>query len=394
MIAERRGGARAPTAVVRPPPGTEVLDGAEVPARTTDAAAESPQNQWRPRRSPRGALMIGTPPHVPPPSAAPSGGAPAAAPPAMRPLREWHRPLTLFAAAAGVLAVLFCVGLVVDGRTVLGEPVWLKPLKFAVSFGLYTATLAWMFALFPRWRRTLWTLGTAVTAACVLETVIITYQAARGQRSHFNYTTPMDAQLQELMGMGAVVLLLGTLAIGALLVWQRRVDRPMSWAIRIGVLVSVAGMAIGPLMTQPTPDQEAVLETGAEAHTVGAHTVDAPDGGPGLPVTSWSTEGGDLRIAHFVGLHGLQALPLLALGLGAAAPRVRLLRGEGTRTALVAVAGAGYTGAVALLAWQALRGQPLLQPDAATLAAAAGLAAAVTLGVGATAALAARSAGR
>jgi hypothetical protein len=86
-------------------------------------------------------------------------------------------------------------------------------------------------------------------------------------------------------------------------------------------------------------------------------------------VAGWSTTGGDLRIGHFVGMHALQALPLLALLLGK-----RL--DELTRIRLLLVAGVAYGILTVLLTWQALRGQPLLQPDAVTLIAWAALAAA------------------
>jgi hypothetical protein len=85
----------------------------------------------------------------------------------------------------------------------------------------------------------------------------------------------------------------------------------------------------------------------------GAHTVGAPDGGPGLAGTGWSTEHGDLRVPHFVGLHALQVLPLVALIL--ARRRVR----PAARTRLVFVSAAGYAALYVGLLVQALRGVPL-----------------------------------
>ncbi|HKO93743.1 MAG TPA: hypothetical protein VJU61_21465, partial [Polyangiaceae bacterium] len=94
-----------------------------------------------------------------------------------------------------------------------------------------------------------------------------------------------------------------------------------------------------------------------------AHTVGAPDGGPGLAITGWSKEHGDLRAPHFLGLHAFQALPLLALGVR------RSRRSEPQRVRLIGVAAASYAGLVAVLLWQALQGQALLAPHADTAAA-------------------------
>jgi hypothetical protein len=83
-----------------------------------------------------------------------------------------------------------------------------------------------------------------------------------------------------------------------------------------------------------------------------------------LPVVGWSTEGGDLRVAHFVGLHGLQILPLLGLALVRFGPAWLPTRG---RSRLVGVAAAFWIALTFLLTWQALRAQPLIAPDALTL---------------------------
>src|SRR5258705_73246 len=98
----------------------------------------------------------------------------------------------------------------------------------------------------------------------------------------------------------------------------------------------------------------------------GEHSVGVPDGGSGVQLVGWSTTGGDLRVAHFVGLHALQMLPLAGWLLSRS--RARRL-GAGHRLALAWTAGLSYLGLIALLTWQALRGQPLIAPDAATLAA-------------------------
>lgn len=298
-----------------------------------------------------------------------------------RQLPPLHRPLAYCALAMAVLAVLCGIGLAVDNRTVLGEPAWLKPFKFAVSFGLYSITLAWMLGAVQRWRRTLWWLGTVVAAGFVLpEIVPITIQAARGVRSHFNLETGLDEVLYGVMGGAGYLGWMLTLALGVFLLFQRRTDTALAWAIPLGIAVSVAGMSVGYLMTSPTPEQAQALDDGAQLTVIGAHGVGVSDGGQGVPVTGWATGGGDLRIPHFVGLHALQVLPLIALGLRRLSARFPQVLDSPTRVGLVLVAAFGYAGLGGLLLWQALRGQSLLQPDAATLLAAAVLAAAVAPG--------------
>jgi hypothetical protein len=128
-------------------------------------------------------------------------------------------------------------------------------------------------------------------------------------------------------------------------------------------------MAVAFFMTGPTLEQADALARGTEPAAIGGHAVGVVDGGPGLPVLGWSTEGGDLRAPHFVGIHAMQFLPLLAMGLGVAARRRPGLRDESVRTRLVAAAAVGYGGLFLVTAWQAFRGQSVIAPDAWTLGA-------------------------
>lgn len=281
---------------------------------------------------------------------------------ALRRAAHWHRPLMVFVAAMAVLAVVAAIGVVADPRVLTGVPIWLKPFKFSVSFVLYGTTLAWMLSLLPRRSRLAEWAGTLIVALSVVEMAVIVGQVLRGTTSHYNETTPLNAALWQAMGTAIMVLFVAHLVIGIVVLRQRIASRMAAYALGWGLGLSLLGMLAAVPMVLPgqAPGTDGIS---------GAHSVGVPDGGPGLPLVGWSTTGGDLRIGHFLGLHALQALPILALLLTRFGTRLD----ERTRIRLLVVAGAAYGVLTVLLTWQALRGQPLLRPDALTLAAVAAL---------------------
>lgn len=283
--------------------------------------------------------------------------------------REWHRPLLLVAAVTAPFVVISLAGMLFDGRVLVGAPIWFKPFKFAVSIVIYAVTWSWLYAYLPRTR---FVRGSATIIAAMLgiEYVVIVGQVVRGRQSHFNVATALDAALWATMATSIVVLWIANLVVAGYLL-RRKVGGPsLTWGVRAGAVISLFGAAVAFMMTRPTTAQRASFSDGTFAGIIGGHSVGVTDGGPIMPVTGWSTTGGDLRIAHFVGLHALQALPLVAVLLALLAGRVALVRAETVRTRLVVVASAGYAGLTLLTLWQALRGQPLTSPDGITLAAA------------------------
>jgi len=278
--------------------------------------------------------------------------------------RFWRTDTALTAVSLAMLPVLAgsLVGLWLDPRTVLDAPVWLKPAKFAASIAVYGLTLVWAFAHLPANSRTRRIVGRISAGVFVIEMLIIALQAARGTTSHFNASTLFDGALFTIMGAGILTQTLASVAVAVALYKQKFSDRALGWALRLGLTLTIVGASFGGLMTRPTEAQLAEMRAGHPS-AAGAHTVGAPDGGPGLAVTGWSTEHGDLRVPHFLGLHAFQALPLLALGLR------RSRTTERQRVRLIWAAAGSYAGLVAILLWQALAGQPLLAPHANTAAA-------------------------
>lgn len=215
-------------------------------------------------------------------------------------LRELWRRSPLLTGVALVHVALLGFTLVaaqLDPRTVLGISTWTKPGKFMASISIYLFTVAWLVGELERGRLKYVITG-GIALSMVIETICLFIQGARGTTSHYNDATAFDQVVFSTMGIA--IALDTVMMVLLLMLFLRKSDLApaYAWGIRLGIAVFLVGSWVGGQMIR------------ASAHTVGA-----PDGGPGLPVVNWSTVAGDLRIAHALGLHGLQVLPLLGFWL-------------------------------------------------------------------------------
>lgn len=209
------------------------------------------------------------------------------------------------------LAVLYLPGLLLDARMVDGAGAWVKPMKFAISFIVFSATLALITArMSAAAREGFWmrAAGVAIALGFVGEMAYMSVQAGLGEASHFNVGTPYHAAMYTLMAAGATGIMLGVAVIG-ICFWHDAQARAGA-GLRLGVAVGLAGSTVLTLIT-------AFHLGGNGGHFVGVPSADAAV----LPLFGWSMEVGDLRPAHFLALHMMQAIPLLGLALDRMAPQ-------------------------------------------------------------------------
>lgn len=238
-----------------------------------------------------------------------------------------------------MLAAGSFAGLFIDDRTLLGVNVWVKPLKFTISTAIYMMTVGFLINFYPYSNRKRKAITGTVAWTLLIEMIIIPLQAVRGVQSHYNQSTPFDGIMFGCMGLliGINVLVMTLLLIDAIRL-KLKTEKAVQWAIVLGWAIVLAGSWVGGQMISQM-----------------AHNVGVVDGGAGIPILNWSTKGGDLRIAHFFGLHGIQIIPLFALW---ASNKWK----SSNRNQILAVTGFAllYAGWIAFTFYQAKQGMPLV----------------------------------
>ena len=247
-----------------------------------------------------------------------------------------HRPLMVAGAISLVGGIVMIVLAQIDATEILGINRWVKPMKFFFSIGIFLFTMALFLSQLRGHERFSRILSWMWIGVFVGEMIGVVGQAARRTTSHFNIGTLDGAIVFAVMGV--LILISSALVVALTVVYFRDPpDLPTTilWGIRLGLIVFLAGSVQGGYMS-----------------TQMGHTIGAADGGPGLPLTNWSTVAGDLRVAHFLGLHAIQVIPLAALAL----ERFRI----GKRKMVTFAFAAAYFLFFALVLIQALLGRPLI----------------------------------
>lgn len=211
-------------------------------------------------------------------------------------LKDRNELLFYFGMANLSLSILFTILSFITTIEVTGTNAWYKPIKFALSIGLYALTMGWLMYYLPQ-TKSIDICSWLIVLLLGFEIIYIGIQAGRGQLSHFNQSSNFYNGMYGLMAIAATVVSLITLYIG-LLFFQ--IDLPSLpdyyvWAIRLGLILffifSMEGFIMGASLS---------------------HTIGGPDGGESIPFLNWSRKYGDPRVAHFIGMHAIQVLPLLA----------------------------------------------------------------------------------
>jgi len=260
-------------------------------------------------------------------------------------LRELYRRNPPLVALGWLLVAAFLFAFVAsffDSRTVTGVNAWIKPMKFCLSVTAYLWTLAWFLHDVRDSRRSFKIISLGVTILMFIEMVCLYSQAARGVQSHFNVLRPYDAIVFSMMGLMIYLnLLFDVWAFGLFVFKKPEIPSSYLWGIRLGFLLFLIFASQGQLMISRM-----------------AHSVGVPDGGPGLPMVNWSATGGDLRIAHALGLHAFQIIPLVGWLLFKYRARLNFIGSHAT--AFTVVFAVIYAAVCFGLLAQALAGRPLL----------------------------------
>ncbi len=254
----------------------------------------------------------------------------------IRPLTAQQRFLFLVGSllvASGIIHGVIAVGALASGDDWLGPLSWRKPVVFGLSFGMLLVTAAWVLRLLPH-KRWGWIPTVLLGVFSLTEVAVITVQKWRGVPSHFNTATDVDAFIFSVMGISVLVVVLSLVIVLVWVLVQFRGNGGERLAVIIGLVSLIAAGYIGN-----------DLISAGQAHIATAGSI---------PYEVVFGAEGSGKLAHFVGMHLVQFLAVLAI-----------ITAEGRRLALVALGAVGGLAVFVSVTLTAYAGESWLAPDPA-----------------------------
>jgi hypothetical protein len=210
-------------------------------------------------------------------------------------LKQRNETLFYYGFICLILSLAFLLLTKVTTTQVYNVNAWYKPFKFAFSTFLFAWAMAWYCYYLPNFNIKLFNWSVIILLG--FEIFYIAFQANKGQLSHYNLSTPVYAALYSMMALAASAVTIYTAYVGLLFFTNSFPELPnyYLWAIRFGIILFVI--------------------FSFEGFTMGSrlnHSVGALNDNSSWFIIGWSKTVGDLRVAHFIGMHALQVLPVLS----------------------------------------------------------------------------------
>ena len=250
-----------------------------------------------------------------------------------------NRILAYLGAGFFILAILLVQYSFINTEEVLGINSMIKPIKFCISTWAYAWTMAYLLFYVNNQKKVKW-YSILASFVMIFENVVITVQAFRGKISHFNKSEWAGGILYALMGVMIVWLTTATLVIAIRFILQKTytISNPFALSIKIGLIMFVIFSFLGGYMS-----------------AINTHNVGGETGQAGLPLLNWSTLFGDVRVAHFFGIHSLQLIPLFGYIMSSS------VKEESKAKTFIWIGTLFYLSFVCFTMYQALNGLPFIK---------------------------------
>jgi hypothetical protein len=250
-----------------------------------------------------------------------------------------------FAYLSGLILIIggliHTLPLALNGFQWSGSISFRKPIVFGLAFGLNAWSFAWIMSYLPKLRKTSWTILIVYLLASIVEFIPISIQAWRGLPFHFNTLDPLSAIFWAIMGNAIVGIIVAVIAMTRWALFWLKAPSNYRIAIIIGLSIVLIGQGLGGwIISNATavgggnPEAILIMEGEFEAASIYG-------------------EAGNMKLPHFLALHAIQFLSILALFSQYTNWSIR------KKNKIILFAAIGYIGFMSLVLYQVYNGLAL-----------------------------------